>query len=250
LTKLFASSLGCCATAILLFGIPAPASATSLFVVATFAETSYGQATVVAAYNTTGIFTPTGGSSFYGAGGLVSRGGTTDNTGLALSAIDQTAGGNTSHASARADLSTGALGVVSASDLDPNFASGNRATAEYLDTLHFSFPGAGPSTITDVTFKLSLDGSLVANFPSIGGDTTWTVNVGGAQLTTFIADISSAGSCPSAYSACISQQTQGGWINPTFISDTPSSIIFYGTVALTGANPSLTVSASHRSRRR
>jgi hypothetical protein len=84
---------------------------------------------------------------------LVSGGGTTDNTGLALSAIDQTAGGNTSHASARADLSTGALGVVSASDLDPNFASGNRATAEYLDTLHFSFPGAGPSTITDVTSK-------------------------------------------------------------------------------------------------
>src|SRR5258708_793930 len=129
LTKLFASSLGCCLTAILLSGIPVPARATTVYVVATFAETSYGQATVIAAYNSPGIFGPTGGSTLSGAGGLVSGGGTTDNTGLALSAFDNTAGGNTSHAFARADLSTGALGVVSASDLDPNFNSGNRATA-------------------------------------------------------------------------------------------------------------------------
>jgi len=129
-------------------------------------------------------------------------------------------------ASASANLATGAMSVTA---YDTSYGENGEwpisASASYLqDTLTFNIPGAGPSTVTDITVAFQAAGSLAPFNIYGGGSLSNQVDFGNGSFNDEVET-----GYPVSSSA-------GGWVSD---SVSANGLDFTGVIAVTGAEPTV-----------
>ncbi len=239
-------------------GLTAPAHAS--YSVQTVANTGRGYLRGCAAtYNTNG----TGAKFINNAGGdnpcvpsdflssqgaVVTATGTTDTTGTATAAHDESSvvgGLDAAFATAAANLATGKVGLTASAT---NFSTAN-SSARLIDTLHFTVAGATASTVTYIPVSFSFAGTFVP-----GGDPahssaelTWGFYFGNASTYEF-GDYGAGYYAPPNYPTFAFPETTpgrtAGWASYSFASYTPTDTRFSGMYAITGATADIPVDFS------
>lgn len=185
--------------------------------------------------NTTGAYfnSPNGGTTS----------GTTDTTGTATSAFDQSSLSDSDAGAsgyAYANLSSGKLGVMGSAG---GYYSEAQLQAQFSDVLHYTIAGANSSTVTDIGVTFAIDGSMLE---SGFGDAALSggINIdGGASESVSIGDMLSGGVCQTG--PCIyNQSTAGNWVSAGFSPDSTGLVVFTGVYALTGASGDLSIFAT------
>lgn len=143
----------------------------------------------------------------------------------------------TSAASASANLAQGAL---RASASNTNFGSAE-ANASFFDTLQFSVPGAGVSTVTDIGVSLRLDGTTVAQ---AGSSFTQTLlfDIGGSGIASNSGYIYNhefqANPFPNGSTNDVTFNT---WLYNSVSNSGLNGVDFSGVFGIRGPNPEITI---------
>jgi hypothetical protein len=186
-------------------------------------------------FNTTGALfsSPNGGATA----------GTTDTTGTATAAFDQsslTDSNAAASAYAYANLATGTLGVQGSAS---GYFSEALVQAQFSDLLHYTVMGANSSTITDIGITFSVDGSMAEAGFGVAGLTSAINLDSAASEETDIGDMLSGGTCMSG--PCIYHQfTAGTWVSQGYSINNVGDVVFNGVFALTGASGDLSILAT------
>ncbi len=160
--------------------------------------------------------------------------------GLTSNAVNAAVTGNNQSASASAAANL-AQGALRASASGSNFGSAE-ANASFFDTLQFSVPGAGVSTVTDIGVSLRLDGTTAASegptftqalLLSIGGSVDTNSNGGyiynhEVQATPFP-------------HVSTNDVTFGGWLYKSVSNSGLNGVDFSGVFGIDGPNPEITI---------
>ncbi|MGA2230869.1 MAG: PEP-CTERM sorting domain-containing protein [Tepidisphaeraceae bacterium] len=239
-----------------LFGLaPCTAVLAQSYQIITDVNSSFADGGLEYAYN--GFYGPAAGVGFVASGGNTSDVTTsglataTDTAGTATSEIMSTqATLNTLGASpvavtatalAKADLASGSVGVAASGtyfgDSGANGGSGV-AYAQVSDTLQINVAGATGSTVTQIPFTFTVDGSFNVTTAdgNSNGDLQPFLYLNDGEFSEIIGSSASTNFAPVVEAPSIS-----GWTSSGFISNTPDSIIFQGTLAVMGMQPELDV---------
>ncbi|UAK26684.1 PEPxxWA-CTERM sorting domain-containing protein [Sphingomonas nostoxanthinifaciens] len=184
----------------------------------------------------TGPCNPAGFLSSQGA--VVTVSGTTDTTGTATAAHDESsvvALPDAAYATAAADLSTGEVHLLASA---ASFSSAD-ASAHLADTLHFTIAGASADTVTLIPVSFSFDGKLdgTSNPSTASGELNYGFYFGNAQAYEF-GDYGAGyygynGTYPTF--TYVSDPRVNGWESYSFTSYDPLNTQFTGLYAITGA---------------
>ena len=151
-----------------------------------------------------------------------------------IAASDPSVAG-TASAFATANLGAGTLGVLANGSPTGATVSSAGAMATMSDLLTFHVPGANNSTVTNIGISFQLNGSfaLLGNAQAYNGLTTY-MNFGNGIIWWhyFTQDSPPANVVQNS-----------GWSSFQVVSQTGSSFIFNGVIALTGANPTASLGA-------
>jgi hypothetical protein len=186
-------------------------------------------------FNTTGALfsSPFGGATS----------GTSDSTGTATSAFDQSSLGDSNASAsgfASANLATGKLGVQGSAG---GFFAQATTQAQFSDILHYTIAGANSNTITDIGISFEVDGSMAeGGFGESGLTSGIDINSAFTEETD-IGDMLSGGTCSAG--PCIYRQfTQGDWVSMGYSVNNVGDVVFNGVFALTGATGDLSMFAT------
>jgi hypothetical protein len=239
-----------------LFGV-APCAAVlgqSSYQIITDVNSSFPDGGLEYAYN--GFSGPAAGVGFATSGGSTSDVATsglataTDTAGNATSEIMSTQatlnpvgapGAATANALAKADLASGSVGVAAGGtyygDSGSDGGSGI-AYAQVADTLQINVAGATGSTVTQIPFTFTVDGSFNVTTAdgNSSGDLQPFLYLNDGVFTEIVGLSASTNFAP-----VVEAPTISGWTTSGFLSNTPDSIIFQGTLAITGAQAELDV---------
>ena len=182
--------------------------------------------------------TGTGGSATYS---VPTAFGLTDATVQAVTASTDILNNATLTASswASGNLATGSVGVYAFPSLTMIGTGANSTTAiasaRMDDSLTFTVAGAGNSTVTDIGVNFTVDGAVSPGTTSLGAgvlaDYSFVFGDGNIDYVYDTADN------PPSFSP-----TSGGWVTSSVTSESPDSLIFSGTYALSGASDTLPIS--------
>lgn len=145
----------------------------------------------------------------------------------------------TASASTYADLSTGKLGASGKTD----YYQTAQTVARLTDLLNFTVDGAGADTVTNITVKFQLDGSL--STPAAHGATglgtpyaiiTNNFNFGSANGYVSFEQLAANRRYGQEDLIINQQNTQNGWVSYSWDSISPGLTQFTGVYALTGAS--------------
>jgi hypothetical protein len=140
--------------------------------------------------------------------------------------------GTSGTASGAADLAQGTLRASTfLNGVTGLFLISSGATAQFADSLTFSIPGAGPSTVTNIDVYYRVNGIYSTNF-------------GSAQVGAYMNFGQAAMQYVAGYEPCcdnlpphIMTETSSGWVSADFSGTTTSAVIFHGVYSLQGASP-------------
>lgn len=181
-------------------------------------------------------------------GAVVTATGTTDTTGTATAAHDESSvvrAPDAAFATAAANLATGKVGLTASA---ANFSSAN-SSARLIDTLHFTVAGATASTVTYIPVSFSFAGTLVeGNDPThSSAELTWGFYFGNAATYEF-GDYGAGYFAPPNYPTFSFPETvpsrTAGWQSYSFASYTPTDTRFTGVYAITGATADIPIDFS------
>lgn len=166
--------------------------------------------------------------------------GTSDSTGKATSAFDQSSLSDSDAGSsgyAYANLGTGKLGVQGSAG---GYFSEVNVQAQFSDILHYTVAGANSNTITDINVSFAVDGSMMEGGFGTASLTS-SINLdSAASEETDIGDNLSGGVCQSG--PCIFRQfTAGNWVSMGYSTNNVGDVVFNGVFALTGASGDLSI---------
>ncbi len=171
---------------------------------------------------------------------VVTATGTTDTTGLATSAHDESSvvgGSDAAYATAAADLRTATLHLTATA---AGFASAD-SSAELSDTLHFTVAGATATTVTYIPVSFSFAGTLApgTDINHASAELGWSFFFGNASAYEF-GDYGAGFYAPPNYPTFAFPETTpgrvAGWQSFSFASYTPTDTRFTALYALTGAS--------------
>jgi hypothetical protein len=143
----------------------------------------------------------------------------------------------TASSSASANLATGALSITAVGGYYGANAQWGVATSQAVlyDTLTFNIPGAGPSTVTDIAVAFNDTGSLDPTTIYGGGSLGNVLRFGNGAYS----DVICVG-CGGSEALAVTGSSASGWVSDSL---SPDGLDFSGVVAVTGANPVVTLEA-------
>lgn len=178
-------------------------------------------------------------------GQTVSVSGTTDTTGTATAAHDEssvTAPPDGAYATAAADLATAQIHLTASA---AGFSSAN-ATAQLQDVLHFTIAGASADTVTLIPISFAFDGKFVgASDPATASAELnygfYFGNAAAYEFGDYGAGYYGSGYPTFAYAGAATVQ---GWDSASFSSYDPLNTQFTGYYAITGATADIPIDFS------
>jgi PEP-CTERM motif len=151
----------------------------------------------------------------------------------------------TTSASTYANLSTGKIGATGSTD----YYQTAFTVARFVDTLNFNISGADASTVTNITVKFQLDGSLStpAAHGAVGLGTPYATitdnfGFGGATGLVSFEQLAANRRYGQEFEILNTRNTQSGWVSHSWDIISPDITQFTGVYALSGASQMLGIS--------